>query len=63
MIPAIAAGSKTGHLFILNRETGKPIFGVEERPVPLEWIGVTQPFQASDVAEMDRELALPGPTS
>jgi hypothetical protein len=28
--------------------------------VPLEWIGVTQPFTPGDVAEMDRELALPG---
>jgi hypothetical protein len=26
--------------------------------VPLEWIGVTQPFTGADVAEMDRELAL-----
>ncbi len=33
-IPAIAIGSKTANLFILNRETGEPIFGVEERPVP-----------------------------
>jgi branched-chain amino acid transport system permease protein len=32
----------------------------EPRPVPLEWIGVTQPFTPGDVAEMDRELALPG---
>ena len=32
--PALAVGSKTGHLFILNRETGKPIFGVEEKPAP-----------------------------
>jgi quinoprotein glucose dehydrogenase len=32
--PAIAIGSKTGNLFILNRVTGKPIFGVEERSVP-----------------------------
>jgi hypothetical protein len=31
----------------------------EPRPVPLEWIGVTQPFTPNDVAEMDRELALP----
>src|SRR5581483_792039 len=31
-IPAVAIGSKTGNLFILNRETGVPVFGVEERP-------------------------------
>jgi quinoprotein glucose dehydrogenase len=48
-IPAIAVGSKTGHLFILNRETGKPIFGVEERKVPAsdvpgEEAAATQPF-------------------
>ena len=48
-IPAIAVGSKTGNLFLLNRETGKPIFGVEERPVPQsdvpgEKTSPTQPF-------------------
>ena len=26
--------TKSGYLYILNRETGRPIFGVEERPVP-----------------------------
>ena len=34
--PALAVGSKTGNLFILDRLTGKPVFGVEERPVPEE---------------------------
>lgn len=48
-IPAIAIGSKTANLFILNRETGQPIFGVEERPVPKsdvpgEESAPTQPF-------------------
>jgi len=48
-IPAIAIGSKTGNVFILNRETGAPIFGVEERPVPKsdvpgEEASPTQPF-------------------
>ncbi|MBV8572207.1 MAG: PQQ-binding-like beta-propeller repeat protein, partial [Acidobacteriaceae bacterium] len=48
-IPAIAIGSKTGNLFLLNRVTGKPIFGVEERPVaksdtPGEEASPTQPF-------------------
>src|SRR2546423_574901 len=33
-IAAVAVGSKTGHLFVLDRETGRPIFGVEERPAP-----------------------------
>lgn len=48
-IPALAQIGKTGWMFILNRVTGKPIFGVEERPVPAgdvpgEWYSPTQPF-------------------
>ncbi|HEX3553059.1 MAG TPA: pyrroloquinoline quinone-dependent dehydrogenase [Thermoanaerobaculia bacterium] len=48
-IPAVGAGSKTGNFFILDRATGKPIFGVEERPVPKsdvagEVASPTQPF-------------------
>jgi quinoprotein glucose dehydrogenase len=48
-IPALAAINKQAWMFILNRETGKPIFGVEERPVPVgdapgEWYSPTQPF-------------------
>ena len=33
-IPAIAQTTKTGYLYIFNRLTGEPVFGVEERPVP-----------------------------
>jgi quinoprotein glucose dehydrogenase len=41
--------SKTGHLFVLDRETGKPLIAVEERPVPKsdvpgEQSSPTQPF-------------------
>ena len=48
-VPALASIGKTGYMFILNRVTGKPIFGVEERPVPKgevpgEWYSPTQPF-------------------
>ncbi len=48
-IPVAAHVGKTGWMFILNRETGKPVFGVEERPVtpgdvPGEWYSPTQPF-------------------
>src|SRR6266566_626744 len=48
-IPAVGVGSKTGNFFILNRETGQPIFGVEERAVPKtdvsgEVSSSTQPF-------------------
>ena len=48
-IPALAQSTKQGMLFILNRLTGEPIFGAEERPVPrLDALGdaawPTQPF-------------------
>ena len=48
-IPALVAIGKTGLMFILNRDTGKPVFGAEERPVPKgdvpgEWYSPTQPF-------------------
>jgi quinoprotein glucose dehydrogenase len=33
-IPALALTTKSGYMYILNRETGSPIFGVEEVPVP-----------------------------
>ncbi|WP_336964153.1 pyrroloquinoline quinone-dependent dehydrogenase [Sphingobium aquiterrae] len=34
MIPALVQTTKMGFVFILNRETGKPIFPVDEVPVP-----------------------------
>jgi glucose dehydrogenase len=48
-IPAVAVITKNPLLFILNRETGQPIYGAEERPVPAgdapgEWYSPTQPF-------------------
>ncbi len=48
-IPALAIISKNALMFILNRETGKPIYDVEERAVPKgdvpgEWYSPTQPF-------------------
>jgi quinoprotein glucose dehydrogenase len=33
-IPVVIQGNKTGFLYVLNRDTGKPIFPVEERAVP-----------------------------
>jgi quinoprotein glucose dehydrogenase len=48
-IPALGLTTKSGYLYVLNRETGRPIFGVEERPVPSsdvpgEVAFPTQPF-------------------
>ena len=73
-IPALASVGKTGYMFILNRETGKPIFGVEERPVPKgdvpgEWYSPTQPFPVKPPAltrvdfVKDRDMVRPEDTS
>ena len=48
-IPALAQATKSGWMFILDRVTGKPVFGVVERPVPKsdvpgEESWPTQPF-------------------
>ena len=48
-IDAVAQTSKVGFLYVLNRETGEPLFPIEERPVPAsdvpgEQAWPTQPF-------------------
>jgi quinoprotein glucose dehydrogenase len=48
-MPVVIQGNKTGNLFVLDRRTGKPVFGVEERSVPRsdaddERASPTQPF-------------------
>ena len=48
-VPAVAVNTKMGHFFLLDRETGRPLFPVEERPVPAsdipgEAASATQPF-------------------
>jgi quinoprotein glucose dehydrogenase len=50
-VDAVAQTSKIGFLYLLDRETGKPLFPVEEKPVPLsdipgEHIWPTQPVPA-----------------
>lgn len=47
-IPAVAQATKMGYVFILDRETGEPLFPIEERPapasdVPGEMASPTQP--------------------
>jgi quinoprotein glucose dehydrogenase len=47
--PAVAVGSKTGHVFLFNRVSGRPIFPIEERRVAAsdvegESAAATQPF-------------------
>ncbi len=48
-IDAVAQVTKSGHVFVFNRETGEPLFPIEEKPVPPsdlqgESAWQTQPF-------------------
>ncbi len=47
-VPAVVQTSKTGFIYAFNRETGEPIWPIEERPVfqtevPGNWTAATQP--------------------
>jgi quinoprotein glucose dehydrogenase len=58
-IKAVAQPSKTGFLYVFNRETGEPVWPIEERPVPKgdvpgEWYSPTQPFPTKP-APFDRQ--------
>jgi quinoprotein glucose dehydrogenase len=71
--PALALTTKSGYMYILNRETGRPIFGVEERRVPEsdvpgERAFPTQPFPVKPpplarVAYKPEDLVTPADTS
>jgi alcohol dehydrogenase (cytochrome c) len=57
---AIAEVGKTGWAYILDRETGKPLVGIDEKPVPQEprqATAATQPFPRGD-AIVPHEIAI-----
>ena len=48
-VDAVTQTTKAGLLFVFDRETGEPVFPIEERPVHAsvvdgEWVSPTQPF-------------------
>ena len=54
-VPALAQPTKQAFLYVFNRVTGKPIWPMEERPVPKgdvpgEWYAPTQPFPSKPPA-------------
>jgi quinoprotein glucose dehydrogenase len=61
--PVVIQGNKTGNLFVLNRETGEPVFGVQERAVPArdadgESASPTQPFPLAPPALARQQLTV-----
>src|SRR5687768_12624794 len=54
-IKAVPRPTKQGFVFVLDRATGKPVWPIEERPVPKsdvpgEWTSPTQPFPTKPAA-------------
>jgi quinoprotein glucose dehydrogenase len=63
--PAVAVLTKMGHYFVLDRENGKPLLPVEERPVPRsdvpgEFASATQPFPVSGRFTEQKFVPRPG---
>jgi len=59
--PAVAVGSKTGHMFLFHRLTGAPLIPIEERAVaasdvPGEMASPTQPFPTKPAALVPQQL-------
>ncbi len=61
VIPAVVQNTKQGFVFVFNRETGEPLFPIEERPVPQfkvegEWLSPTQPFPQDSLRLVSNDL-------
>jgi quinoprotein glucose dehydrogenase len=61
-VPVVIQGNKTGFLYVLNRDTGVPVFPVEEKPVPQsdvsgEVTSPTQPFPLAPPALVPQKLS------
>jgi len=62
-IDALAQPTKMGHLFVLDRETGEPIFPIEEQPVPASTVPgeeswPTQPFPPASLRYSGQSFSL-----
>jgi quinoprotein glucose dehydrogenase len=60
-VPVVIQGNKTGFLYVLNRDTGVPVFPVEEKPVPQsdvpgEVTSPTQPFPSAPPALVPQSI-------
>jgi quinoprotein glucose dehydrogenase len=63
IVKAVAQPTKQAFLYVFNRETGQPIWPIEERPVekgdvPTEWYSPTQPFPTKPPAYDNQGVSL-----
>jgi len=59
-IPALGLTTKSGYLYILNRETGAPVFGVEERAMPASEVPGERTFPTQPIPVKPPALARVG---
>ena len=64
-IPGVILATKMGHVFLLNRKTGEPLFPVEMHPAPQggltgEVIAAAQPIPTRPPVRSPRRMAQPG---
>jgi quinoprotein glucose dehydrogenase len=57
-IPAVAVGTKMGLIFIFNRETGEPVFPIEERKVPASTVPGEQAWKTQPFPTLPEPLGL-----
>src|SRR5438445_5567265 len=62
-VKAVAQPTKQGFLYVFNRETGEPIWPIEERPVPKgdvpgEWYSPMQPFPTTPPAYENQGVSI-----
>ena len=56
-VPAVVITTKLGYVFVLHRETGKPLFPIEERPVPASDIPGEETWPTQPVPVLPRPLS------
>jgi len=59
-VPAVALATKMGYLFVLHRETGEPLFPVEERVVPASDVPGEEAWPTQPVPLLPKPLARQG---
>ena len=60
---AVIVGTKMGHIFVLNRETGESLFPVEERPVPASTVKGEEAWPTQPFPVLPKPLGIQGVTA
>ncbi len=56
-IDVAAQITKHGYIFVLNRETGEPVFPIEEKPVPVNGLPGEEPWPTQPIPVLPRPFA------